>query len=33
MQEKRFQELALLNGMKLNDPVKKGSLIKVIVQQ
>ena len=33
MQEKRFQELALLNGMKLNETVKKGTLIKVLIQQ
>ena len=33
MQEKRFAELALLNGMKLNDQVKRGTMIKVLVQQ
>jgi predicted Zn-dependent protease len=33
MQEKRFPELAVLNGMKLNEPVKKGTLIKVLIQQ
>jgi hypothetical protein len=32
MQEKRFEELALLNGMKLNDKITKGTLIKVIQQ-
>ena len=28
--QKRMEELAILNGMTLNDPVEKGMLIKVI---
>jgi hypothetical protein len=30
MPEKRREELAVLNGMKLNDAVQQGMLIKVI---
>jgi hypothetical protein len=30
MPESRFQELAILNGMLLNDELSKGMLIKVV---
>lgn len=30
MEEKRLKELSILNGMELKDPVKKGTLIKVL---